>query len=136
MIALPLSLIPDILPSVPTRPDPPPKAKTKGRKGGAKKEDDVVGADLLPVVPLDDGPEEASTVVEEDTVETVPEALDDEDKEEDEDPTGDEMVVTVVKDPRELERTMTLRQLRDQCAERGLATNGKKSELAARLAQD
>ena len=38
-------------------------------------------------------------------------------------------------DPKEMERTMTLRQLRDLCTQQNLPSNGKKSELVARLHQ-
>lgn len=38
-------------------------------------------------------------------------------------------------DPKEMERTMTLRQLRDLCTKKNLSSTGKKSELVARLHQ-
>lgn len=42
-------------------------------------------------------------------------------------------VVVVEADPYEMERTHTLRQLKDMCAERGLLATGKKRELVERL---
>ena len=46
---------------------------------------------------------------------------------------GDDDVIEVELTADVLERTKTLRQLKDMCTERGLVNTGKKSELAARL---
>lgn len=48
-------------------------------------------------------------------------------------PEKEEEVVVDEQTAEELERTHTLKQLRDMCTERGLPSNGKKGELAKRL---
>lgn len=132
---LPLSLIPDVSEALPpakrnkrcARPavephtTPPPDDSTESVADADTAEEVTKAADEAPVVSPAPEADDGAPLERDDDVRAVGHAERDSNAE-----PHDDIVV-------DLERTMTLRQLRDMCSEKGLLSKGNKAELVARL---